>query len=58
MHPKTLQPVMQEFKEMVDKDTRLSLLFKLMFEQVRDCSSPFQNELMKTPTRFPQIRNI
>jgi phosphatidylserine decarboxylase len=34
-HPAPLQPVLQEFKQLVDKSTRLTMLFASMFDQVR-----------------------
>jgi phosphatidylserine decarboxylase len=34
-NPKELHPVLQEFQEMVEGDTRLYMLFELMFQQVR-----------------------
>lgn len=33
-NPKELVPVLKEFKEMVDKSTRLYMLFNNMFEEV------------------------
>jgi phosphatidylserine decarboxylase len=33
-HPKELLPVMKEFKETVEKDSRLYMLFNAMFDQV------------------------
>lgn len=34
-HPKELLPVLKEFKEMVENDSRLFMLFESMFDQVR-----------------------
>lgn len=33
-NPKDLHPVLKEFKEVVDKDSRLTMLFQLMFDEV------------------------
>jgi phosphatidylserine decarboxylase len=33
-NPKELQPVLKEFKQMVEDDSRLYMLFNAMFEQV------------------------
>ena len=33
-HPKPLHPVLKEFQDAVEKSTRLSMLFDLMFQQV------------------------
>ncbi|WRT70483.1 uncharacterized protein IL334_007481 [Kwoniella shivajii] len=44
-NPKPLQPVLVQFKELVEKDTRLSMLFRLMFEQIPD-----NKEYLKDPT--------
>jgi hypothetical protein len=38
-NPKELSPILKEFKEMVDKDTRLYMLFNNMFEEV-SCEVP------------------
>lgn len=39
-HPKELLPVLKEFKEMVENDSRLFMLFESMFDQVRSSPSP------------------
>lgn len=38
-HPKPLHPVLKEFQDEVEKSTRLSMLFDLMFQQVSTCVS-------------------
>jgi phosphatidylserine decarboxylase len=38
-HPKELLPVIKELKEMVEKDSRLWMLFNAMFDQVRPVRS-------------------
>lgn len=50
--PKELHPVIQEFSEMIERDTRIYLLFTSMFEQVPD-KKPYNND----PTGHRQIRD-
>ena len=50
-NPKDLHPVLQEFKELVEKNTRLWLLFSNMFEEIPH-KQPYQND----PTQQPQVR--
>ncbi|WWC92078.1 phosphatidylserine decarboxylase [Kwoniella dendrophila CBS 6074] len=52
-NPKPLHPILQEFKEVVDKSTRLTMLFALMFEQIPD-----NKEYLKDPTGESQVRDF
>lgn len=45
-HPKELLPVLKEFKEMVENDSRLFMLFESMFDQV----CPFPPAIFHTAT--------
>lgn len=44
-NPKELHPVLKEFEEMVNNDTRLYMLFQLMFQQI-----PTKKEYLQDPT--------
>lgn len=58
-NPKELHPVLKEFQQMVEGDSRLYMLFELMFSQVRHGSStcwhhpltsdPGQQEVLERP---------
>ena len=50
--PRPLLPVIQEFKNLIESDPELIMLFTQMFEQVPK-TPPFQND----PTGKPQVRN-
>ncbi|WVR08406.1 phosphatidylserine decarboxylase [Kwoniella sp. DSM 27419] len=52
-NPKPLQPVLKEFQDMVENDTRLRMLFDLMFEQV-----PKNREYLKDPTGDSEVRDF
>ncbi|ORX40306.1 Phophatidylserine decarboxylase-domain-containing protein [Kockovaella imperatae] len=52
-HPKPLHPVLEEFKEMVEQDSRLYMLFNLMFEQL-----PANKKYLKDPTGDAQVRDF
>ncbi|WVQ70487.1 phosphatidylserine decarboxylase [Cryptococcus sp. DSM 104548] len=52
-NPKPLHPVLQEFKEAVDKSTRLTMLFDLMFQQIPD-----NKEYLKDPSGEGQVRDF
>lgn len=47
-----LLPVIQEFKELIEEDSQLYMLFNQMFDQV-----PNSTSFSKDPTGKPQIRN-
>jgi hypothetical protein len=50
--PKDLHPVVKEFKELIEDDTRVFLLFSAMFDQVPN-KRPYNND----PTGHRQIRD-
>lgn len=50
--PKALLPVMQEFKELIEGDPELYMLFTQMFEQV-----PRSGVYLKDPVGDPQVRD-
>ncbi|WWC72371.1 phosphatidylserine decarboxylase [Kwoniella pini CBS 10737] len=52
-NPKPLHPVLEDFKKVVENDTRLSMLFDLMFEQV-----PKNKEYLKDPTGESQVQDF
>jgi phosphatidylserine decarboxylase len=41
-HPKPLHPVLVEFKDKVERDTRLYMLFQAMFEEVSGTIHTYQ----------------
>lgn len=51
-NPKELQPVIQEFKEMIEGETRLYMLFTSMFDQI-----PNKDPYQKDPTGHKQMRD-
>lgn len=51
-NPKALHPVLEEFKEMIEKDIRLFMLFSSMFEQI-----PNKKQYTKNPAGERQIRD-
>jgi phosphatidylserine decarboxylase len=51
-NPKALHPVLEEFKEMIEKDVRLFMLFSSMFEQI-----PNKKQYLKNPAGERQIRD-
>ncbi|KAF8847080.1 hypothetical protein BDZ45DRAFT_637437 [Acephala macrosclerotiorum] len=51
-NPKSLHPVIQEFKQMIEKSTRLYMLFSSMFEQI-----PNKKQYAKNPAGERQIRD-
>jgi phosphatidylserine decarboxylase len=51
-NPKRLHPVIQEFKDMIENDTRLRLLFDSMFDQIPS-KKPYNND----PAGNRQIRD-
>ena len=51
-NPKDLHPVLKEFKELIEGDTRTYLLFSSMFDQV-----PRKNPYSKDPTGHRQVRD-
>jgi phosphatidylserine decarboxylase len=51
-HPKELHAVIKEFRDMIEEDTRIYLLFSSMFEQIPN-KKPYNND----PTGHRQIRN-
>ncbi|KAH0183189.1 hypothetical protein KCV03_g9895, partial [Aureobasidium melanogenum] len=50
-NPKDLHPVLKEFKELIEGNTRIYMLFNTMFEQV-----PTKKPYVNNPTGHPQIR--
>jgi phosphatidylserine decarboxylase len=52
-NPKDLHPVLREFKQLVENNTRLWLLFSNMFEEIPH-KHPYQND----PTEKPQVRDF
>ncbi|ERF75430.1 hypothetical protein EPUS_00223 [Endocarpon pusillum Z07020] len=51
-HPKELHPVIKEFRDMIEEDTRIYLLFSSMFEQIPN-KKPYNND----PTGHRQIHD-
>ena len=51
-NPKELHPVLKEFKDMIEGDTRIYLLFSSMFEQI-----PKKKPYSKSPTGLRQVRD-
>lgn len=51
--PKDLNPVLREFKEMIEKDTRLYLLFSSMFEQL-----PSKKPYSQDPEGHKEVRDV
>ena len=51
-NPKDLHPVLREFKNLIERDTRIYLLFSSMFEQV-----PNKKPYSKDPTGHRQVRD-
>jgi phosphatidylserine decarboxylase len=51
-HPKELHPVIKEFRDLIEKDTRIYLLFSSMFEEI-----PKRKPYKKDPTGNRQIRD-
>ncbi|KIR51564.1 phosphatidylserine decarboxylase [Cryptococcus gattii Ru294] len=52
-HPKPLHPVLKEFQDAVEKSTRLSMLFQLMFKQI-----PYNKEYLKDAAGNSQVRDF
>ncbi|ODN75677.1 phosphatidylserine decarboxylase [Cryptococcus wingfieldii CBS 7118] len=52
-NPKPLHPVLQGFKATVEKSTRLTMLFNLMFQQI-----PAGKEYLKDPSGENQVRDF
>ncbi|KAE8451662.1 hypothetical protein EG329_003119 [Mollisiaceae sp. DMI_Dod_QoI] len=51
-NPKSLHPVLEEFKQMIENDTRLFMLFSSMFQQI-----PNKKQYSKDPAGERQIRD-
>ncbi|MCJ1396329.1 hypothetical protein MMC18_009218 [Xylographa bjoerkii] len=51
-NPKELHPVLKEFQNMIEGDTRIYLLFSSMFEQI-----PKKKPYSKSPTGLRQVRD-
>ena len=51
-NPKELQPVLKEFKELIEGNTRIRMYFESMFEEV-----PTKKPYSKDPTGHKQMRN-
>lgn len=51
-NPKDLHPVLKEFKDMINSDTKLYMLFNSMFEQI-----PNKKPYAKDPTGTHQVRD-
>lgn len=49
---KPLHPVLQEFKDLIEKNTRVYMLFQSMFQQI-----PKKKPYRDSPTGHPQIRD-
>jgi len=52
LRPRPLHPVIAQFKELIEADAEIFMLFNLMFEEV-----PLKPPYNKTPTQQPQVRN-
>ncbi|WVO22797.1 phosphatidylserine decarboxylase [Cryptococcus decagattii] len=53
-HPKPLHPVLKDFQDVVEKSTRLSMLFDVMFQQI-----PHNKEYLKDPSgQSNQVRDF
>nr|KIR45183.1 phosphatidylserine decarboxylase [Cryptococcus bacillisporus CA1280] len=52
-HPKPLHPVLKEFQDAVERSTRLSMLFQLMFKQI-----PHNKEYLKDAAGNSQVRDF
>ncbi|MCJ1281633.1 hypothetical protein MMC26_000954 [Xylographa opegraphella] len=50
--PKELHPVLKKFKDMIEGNTRIYILFSSMFEQI-----PKKKPYSKSPTGLPQVRD-
>ena len=51
-NPKELHPILEEFKDMIEADTRIYLLFSSMFMQI-----PKKKPYFKSPTGIRQVRD-